>query len=134
MNHVIDYLGRRWSPEFNCWDFVLEFYHKELGVILEPHHVMVASAVRQAHEAFRTEAVRSEWSLEENPVLGDVAVFRRRSLSYHVGVMLDRTTVLHLPENSPSCAIPIRRLLTQFDAVQFYRHSNIKKPCHGSLS
>lgn len=134
MNKILPYLGRTWTPDFNCWDFIREFYSREYGIELEPHAVRVANAVRQADQAVSGESGRREtWQEVQEPVAGDVAVFGRKGFRYHVGLMINQSTVLHLPENCPSCAVPIRRIMTSFDNVSFYHHSDLLKPCQDSL-
>lgn len=125
MSPIIKYLGKWWEPEYNCWDLVRTYYELEFGIVLPPHPISVSNAVRQAELQVSSElAGEFVWEETQDPRWGDVALFGKKGVRFHVGVMLDRSTVLHLPENTPSCAVPVSRLKTSFDSVTFYRHSN----------
>jgi len=126
MTNLIPYLNRRWSPEYNCWDFVREIYANEFHISLEPHAIAVAAVLSHSADIVSEEAAKLDvWRVVENPQLGDVALLGKFNRSYHVGCMITAATILHLPASAPSTAVPIHRLLSQFRSLTYYRHASI---------
>ena len=135
MNAPTKYLGFRWKPDFNCWDFVCYIYDNEFGIKLQPQVISVSNAVRDAEKAIAFHSRDGDtWETTEQPVVGDVAVFGRKGLRYHVGVLTEEGMILHLSENTFSCFAKLKTLLSGFDTVQFYHHKQRQPVCQDSPS
>lgn len=108
---VSSYIGVPFVPRgrdrsgLDCWGLVRLVYSEQLGVTLRDLDGYVTSRERNAIDGLvNLEASNGLWtkvSLTESRAF-DVAVFRLRNLQCHLGVLLDRRTMLHATEGKLS--------------------------------
>lgn len=120
---VVRYLGKKWQPDFNCWDLVRLIYKQEFAIELCPHGINRANSIRQANSEIAKEL--PEWCEVETPIEGDVILLGKKSLSWHVGFMLTENLAIHLIDNAASKVQPISEIRKGFHTSKFYRHENI---------
>lgn len=121
---VVRYLGKKWKPDFNCWDLVRLIYKHEFGIELCPHGINRSDSIRQAKSEIEKEL--PEWREAETPIEGDVILLGKKSLSWHVGFMLTENLSIHLIDKGFSKVQPISEIQKGFTNSKFYRHDNIR--------
>lgn len=95
------YLGRTWTPEYDCWALVREIYSDELGIDL-PYTGIAAESVRASLRKIANHPIRQSFEKCAPEHLA-AAEFRRGhgDMAHHIGVYIDTPDgpkVLHLPK------------------------------------
>ena len=121
---VIRYLGKKWQPDFNCWDLVRLIYKNEFAIELCPHGINRANSIKQANAEVEKEL--TEWQEVESAVEGDVILLGKRSIRWHVGFMLTENLAIHLIDKGFSKVQPISEIQKGFTTSKFYRHDHIR--------
>jgi hypothetical protein len=125
MKNFLAYYGRKWTPEFTCWDFVRLIMLNEFNITLQPHSITVHNGVARALAIADAEREKPEWELIDAPELNCVALFSKRGVQFHVGFMLTNSNIFHLRRNAASIVQPLSEVINQFETVAFYRHAKI---------
>lgn len=68
------------------------------------------------------ELAKPLWIATDSPNANDLCVMGRTGMVYHVGIMLDSKTVLHLPRKSQSRTQKINSF-SKSNSLTFYRHA-----------
>lgn len=126
MKNVVPYLNRSWSKHFTCWDLVREVFEKEHAIALPVYPAFIAGSVKVAAEvddAVRRATSSQTWRETLTATEAGVVLLGRKGRQFHVGYMLSHNFVLHMPENAPSIAEPLDRVLPGYETVKFYTHA-----------
>lgn len=121
--NVTDYLFRRWTDRFRCWELVCEVYKDVFDITLADYPQSVFAAVetnnfRDAQEASPL------WIARDSPESGDVVVFSSPGRWVHVGVVLDDGRVLHLPRGASARVEKLAQLSSSYKSTKFYHHAH----------
>lgn len=129
MKYLLDYYGKKWSPDFTCWDFIRLIFFREFGVSLQPHPLAVSEEVHRALSIAETEKHKAEWELIPHPEKNCVALFTKSKTEFHVGFMVNCSNIFHLHRNASSMVEPLREVSKRFESVTYYRNAKICQ-CH----
>lgn len=121
---VLKYLTLNWSEDFTCWHFVQKIFKEELGIEIPPYELTVFTMTLEASRLMKGFLTNPLWTPTESPNANDLCVIGRAGMVYHVGVMLDDKTVLHLPRNSQSQTQKITSF-SKSNILTFYRHASL---------
>lgn len=87
----------------DCYQLARLFNREELGVELPDYKDLYKDANLQSEAEHAVDVARRGWSVADDPIIGDVILFRDRGAVSHCGVYIDSEIFLHIRENSLSC-------------------------------
>ncbi|MFB2553332.1 NlpC/P60 family protein [Ensifer soli] len=92
-------LGRDWQG-CDCYGLVRLVYAEDLRIPLPTYLGAYADADESAevHQLLGEARTSGSWVRAERPQAFDIVCFRRASMDRHLGVVVDRTLMLHMPE------------------------------------
>jgi cell wall-associated NlpC family hydrolase len=88
------YVGRPWTPTFNCWALVQLVQRQHFGREMPPLDIGLQPDRQQQRVLAALLGRGRPWAVTTTPACGDVLVCRSAD-GPHVGVMLDGRRVLH---------------------------------------
>lgn len=117
-------IGRRWSPEFRCWDLVREVFVIRYGVRMP----IVAIGEEGNAAVIREASAVSGWVRANAPPIDGDIVLMQGPVGRHVGVMIavgPRLLLLHNAGNMGADGVPRGAVIAQTlrDASAFGYHS-----------
>lgn len=131
MIDVLKYLGKKWSDDFNCWDFVLLIYQEQFGIGLCRYPVNYSGDLRGACAAVEIEKSDPVWIETTTPSKNGVVLMGRKFSGWHVGFMVTEGEVIHLMDNAGSIVQSLADLKRQFATLKFFSHASLY-PCEKS--
>lgn len=116
--------GRDWRG-VDCWGLVKLILQYEKGIHVPSYGEISACELLKVAEMVSDETKKEPW----NPVIHaqefDVAVMHKRHAPIHVGVMADRTHLLHVELKTSAVLIDIKHPTVSFRSIEYYRHRNL---------
>lgn len=82
------YLGKTWSPEYDCWSLVREFYDREKGVKL-PLVMIDPENIRNVLREFAGTEIKQLFKKTTTPKTGDIVEMGYHQKPSHCGIYLD---------------------------------------------
>lgn len=128
MIDVLKYLGKKWSPDFNCWDFVSLIYKKEFGIELCKYGINDSRNIKEACKAVETECSNAVWAEVEKPVENDLMLLGKGNLRWHVAFLINQDTAIHLIDNGGVMVQDLLTLKSEFNTFKFFNHAQVP-PC-----
>lgn len=124
MNFTLQYFGREWSPDFNCWDFVRLVYRESYNIELPAYGVDSPLDFAATKAAEASERGRGCWNETYRPKPGAVVLMAKGS-TYHAGVLLGGRSVLHLQACAGLRNQRLSELQRNFQNITFYHHAEL---------
>lgn len=126
------FIGRPWSPDFNCWALVREVFRVRWGVEMPPIGVGDLQAADKVVE-IKAAASKSGWRPADGPAQdGDILLCRDLTGKRHVGVIIEwrgRPMLLHndgyTSEHGPVGSVVCQPLVeaTQLTSIELWRRA-----------
>ena len=94
---VIPYIGIPYEPKkMDCWQLIRKFAKEQLGLtypdfLYDVEHINSQSAQHIKNET----SLGKRWEMVNDPIIGDVIIFRIRGLACHTGIYLGDGDFLH---------------------------------------
>lgn len=110
------------GPAYDCWGLVRLFYKQEFGIEL-PCFISEYGHERDIIGITKTvDSARPFWSPVVFPRIGDVILCRINAFPLHTGVMINRSTMLHITKNINSCVESIHGPVWSNRIEGFFRY------------
>ena len=94
---VVPYIGIPYKPrEMDCWQLVRKFAQEQLGLAYPDFMYDAENITAQSESHIKAETTLGKrWQKVDEPILGDVLIFRIHGLACHCGVYVDDGNFLH---------------------------------------
>lgn len=123
MIDVLRYLGRKWDPAFNCWDFVRLVYKDSFGLELDPHAINRPEDLRGAAHAVSLEIRNPVWEEISAPEANAVVLLGKGGVRWHAGVCVTPGNVAHLIDIGGVIVQSPLDISRAFTSTTYFRHA-----------
>lgn len=113
--------GRDWSG-VDCWGLVKLVLEHECSIIVPSYGEISATELLKVASMVADEVQKEPWHPTISAQTFDVAVMHKRRAPVHVGVMVDKTHVLHIERKINAVLIDIKHPTILFRSISYFRH------------
>ncbi len=120
--------GRDPVSGIDCWGLVCLFYRQEYGLELNEHasDYQDTEAFEEMHDTVVNEASEAWQEISHRNVrLGDVVVFNVSGYPVHVGIVLNKTEMLHITDGVNASKENYQNMRWKRRVSNFYRHKGM---------
>ena len=107
----------------DCWGLVRLVLLERAGIETPLHGEISSAELLTVARVITGSAAADPWRKVEGARPLDVVVMREKS--FHVGIMVSETDVLHIERATDSVAPPLSRVRMAFEVIGFYRHKSL---------
>lgn len=115
-----DFLGKPWTPEYNCWSMVRDWYSRAGEEV--PEVAMNPESLRSVIRAGESPESYTGWEKTERPEAGDVACMThsRKGVVSHVGIYVPGGIIHNLQGHGVVFTQPQRLSLFGLQTVGYW--------------
>lgn len=94
---VTPYIGLPYQPRImDCWQLIRKFAQEQLGLVYPDFMYDAENITAQSASHIKAETTLGKrWQKVDQPILGDVIIFRIKGIAGHCGVYIGEGSFLH---------------------------------------
>lgn len=121
------YDGGRDFQGVDCWRLICLVFAREKGITLPDYGEISAMELRQVAELIASDAYKEPW-IEVVPGAVrafDVAVMHKRREPVHIGVMVNKSQMIHVEQKTATVIVPVTHPTVAFRSINYFRHREL---------
>jgi hypothetical protein len=121
---AINYIGKKWTPEFNCWEFAKLILEKEKGFDVSTALDAIANPLSIGEVGLAISIGLSQWQKVEIPEEFDICIMGKKDIVNHIGICINQRSIIHSNKGMLSCCADILLdLKGKYKTIEFYRYA-----------